>query len=140
VDPVPGAALEAVAIEERHEELKSSSLPLRCSAGSIPPQTREEASVAGGSPVVGGTRAGDGSRSALLHSGDGCLRGGEGHMPEPILTIYNHHTAGCGTPPAFTGKGADVYIGYFENRHGKQWSRSRDGRGELAGRGRRLGK
>ena len=27
--------------------------------------------------------------------------GREGHVSGPILTIYNQHTADCGTPPAF---------------------------------------
>jgi len=39
----------------------------------------------------------------------------------PILTIYNQHTAACGTPPAFSNESADVSIGYFANRYGEQW-------------------
>ena len=47
--------------------------------------------------------------------------GGEGHVSVPILTIYNQHTAACGTPPAFANESADLYIGYFANRYGEQW-------------------
>ncbi len=39
----------------------------------------------------------------------------------PILTIYNQHTAHCGTPPAVTKASPAVYVGYFENRFGEQW-------------------
>ena len=42
-------------------------------------------------------------------------------MSEPILTIYNHHTAACGIPPALSSASAGLYIGYFANRHGEQW-------------------
>ena len=42
-------------------------------------------------------------------------------MSEPMLTIHNHHAAASGIPPAFTNEAADLYIGYFENRHGEQW-------------------
>jgi hypothetical protein len=38
-----------------------------------------------------------------------------------MLTIYNHHAAACGIPPAFSNAGADLYIGYFANRYGEQW-------------------
>jgi hypothetical protein len=40
---------------------------------------------------------------------------------EPILTIYNQHTAHCGIPPALTKASRAVYVGYFENRYGEQW-------------------
>jgi hypothetical protein len=30
-------------------------------------------------------------------------------------------SAACGIPPAFSTQAADLYIGYFENRHGEQW-------------------
>lgn len=40
-------------------------------------------------------------------------------MPDPMLTIYNHHNASCGTPPAIQTDSAH-YTGYFENRHGEQ--------------------
>ena len=42
-------------------------------------------------------------------------------MSEPILTIYNHHTAACGIPPALSSASAGLYIGYFANRDGEQW-------------------
>lgn len=42
-------------------------------------------------------------------------------MSEPMLTIHNRHPAGGGIPPAFSTEAADLYIGYFENRHGEQW-------------------
>ena len=42
-------------------------------------------------------------------------------MSEPMLTIYNRHSAVCGLPPAISTEVADLYIGYFENRHGEQW-------------------
>jgi hypothetical protein len=42
-------------------------------------------------------------------------------VSEPMLTIHNHHAAACGIPPAFSNEAADLYIGYFENRHGEQW-------------------
>jgi hypothetical protein len=38
-----------------------------------------------------------------------------------MLTIHNRHPAACGIPPAFSTEAADLYIGYFENRHGEQW-------------------
>jgi hypothetical protein len=38
-----------------------------------------------------------------------------------MLTIHNHHPAACGIPPARSDKAADLYFGYFENRHGEQW-------------------
>ena len=38
-----------------------------------------------------------------------------------MLTIYNHHAAACGIPPAFSNETADLYIGYFANRDGEQW-------------------
>ena len=41
-------------------------------------------------------------------------------MSEPMLTIYNRHAAACGIPPAVSTEAADLYIGYFENRHGEQ--------------------
>ncbi len=47
--------------------------------------------------------------------------GGEGQVPRPILTVYNQHTAACGTPPAFSNQSGDLYIGYFANRYGEQW-------------------
>jgi hypothetical protein len=42
-------------------------------------------------------------------------------MSEPMLTIHNRHSAACGIPPAVSTEAADLYIGYFENRHGEQW-------------------
>jgi hypothetical protein len=42
-------------------------------------------------------------------------------VSEPMLTIHNRHPAACGIPPALTTEAADLYIGYFENRHGEQW-------------------
>ena len=42
-------------------------------------------------------------------------------MPEPILAIYNQHTAPCGTPPRVSNESPDLYIGYFENPYGEQW-------------------
>ena len=42
-------------------------------------------------------------------------------MSEPILTIYNRHPAACGVPPALSNASAELYIGYFANRHGEQW-------------------
>ena len=41
-------------------------------------------------------------------------------MSQPILTIYNHHAAACGIPPAASNASAELYIGYFANRHGEQ--------------------
>jgi len=38
-----------------------------------------------------------------------------------MLTIHNRHPAACGIPPAFSTEAADLYLGYFENRHGEQW-------------------
>ncbi len=40
---------------------------------------------------------------------------------EPILTIYNQHTAQCGTPPSFSKESPALYVGYFENPFGEQW-------------------
>jgi hypothetical protein len=42
-------------------------------------------------------------------------------VPEPMLTIYNHHTAACGIPPAISNDSAELFIGYFANRDGEQW-------------------
>ena len=42
-------------------------------------------------------------------------------MSAPMLTIHNRHSAACGIPSAFSTEAADLYIGYFENRHGEQW-------------------
>ena len=42
-------------------------------------------------------------------------------MSAPMLTIHNRHAAACGIPPAVSTEAADLYIGYFENRHGEQW-------------------
>ena len=42
-------------------------------------------------------------------------------MSQPMLTIYNHHTAACGIPPAVTNESAELHIGYVETRHGEQW-------------------
>jgi hypothetical protein len=47
--------------------------------------------------------------------------GGERHVSRPILTIYQHHMAMCGTPPTFSNEPAGLYIGYFENKYGEQW-------------------
>jgi hypothetical protein len=62
-------------------------------------------------------------------------------VSEPTLTIYNRHSAACGIPPAVSTKAADLYIGYFENRHGEQWifTFDRDARGAPPGRGHRPG-
>jgi hypothetical protein len=54
------------------------------------------------------------------------MSGGEGQVPAPILTLYNQHTAACGTPPAFSNESGDLYIGYFANRSGEQWIFTRD--------------
>ena len=40
---------------------------------------------------------------------------------EPILTIYNQHTAQCGRPPSLTKASPNLYVGYFENPFGEQW-------------------
>ena len=42
-------------------------------------------------------------------------------MTEPMLKIRNHHAASCGDPPIVASDTEDVYLGYFENRHGEQW-------------------
>jgi hypothetical protein len=42
-------------------------------------------------------------------------------VSEPMLTIHNRHAAACGIPPALSTEAADLYIGYFENRHGEPW-------------------
>jgi hypothetical protein len=42
-------------------------------------------------------------------------------MREPILTIFNQHSAQCGTPPPISNESHDLYIGYFENPFGEQW-------------------
>ena len=56
----------------------------------------------------------------MPREGDGG-RGGEGPVSVPSLTIYNQHTAACGTPPAFSNESADLSIGHFANRYGEQW-------------------
>lgn len=47
-------------------------------------------------------------------------------MSEPLLTIRNHHVAGCGDPPIIDGAAPDQYVGYFENQFGEQWVFTRD--------------
>jgi hypothetical protein len=42
-------------------------------------------------------------------------------MPEPMLCIHNRHSLACGDPPIVNSDDPDLYIGYFENRHGEQW-------------------
>lgn len=40
-------------------------------------------------------------------------------MPEPLLTVSNHHVPSCGLPPTINGD-EDCYVGYFVNTHGEQ--------------------
>ena len=40
---------------------------------------------------------------------------------EQHARVHNHHPGACGILPAFSNEAADLYIGYFENRHGEQW-------------------
>ena len=40
-------------------------------------------------------------------------------MNKPIVTIYNRHAEGCGTPPSLDN--VDRYISYFETYDGGQW-------------------
>ena len=57
-------------------------------------------------------------------------------MPDPLLTIRNHHTDAAGTPPLVTDEAAGQYIGYFENPFGEQWIftyNRRSGRAVLRG-------
>ena len=42
-------------------------------------------------------------------------------MSDPLLTIRNHHSLGCGDPPIVNDEDHDTYIGYFENQYGEQW-------------------
>jgi hypothetical protein len=42
-------------------------------------------------------------------------------MSEPLIRIQNHHALACGDPPIISSDNMDLYIGYFENRHGDQW-------------------
>ena len=70
------------------------------------------------------------------------MEGGERHVSEPMLTIYNHYTAACGIPPAVSNESAALHIGYFANplrRTVDLHVQSRDARGDPPGRGRRLG-
>ena len=41
-------------------------------------------------------------------------------MSAPFLTIRNNHTASGGDPPIVDNTAN--YVGYFENRHGEQWT------------------
>lgn len=43
-------------------------------------------------------------------------------MSEPLLRIRNHHAPTCGDPPIVNSDDLDVYIGYFENAFGEQWT------------------
>jgi hypothetical protein len=58
-------------------------------------------------------------------------------MAEPLLTIFNRHTASCGDPPIESAQpGDNRYIGYFENMFGEQWIFTYDraaGRAQLRG-------
>lgn len=47
-------------------------------------------------------------------------------MSDRLLTIRNHHVAGCGDPPIIDGAAQDQYVGYFENQFGDQWVFTRD--------------
>ncbi|TWT66687.1 hypothetical protein [Allorhodopirellula solitaria] len=49
-------------------------------------------------------------------------------MSAPLLTIRNHHAAGCGDPPIIDGTGRGQYVGYFENQFGEQWIFTRNRR------------
>jgi hypothetical protein len=58
-----------------------------------------------------------------------------------MLTIYNQHTAACGTPPVLSNESVDLYLGYFANQYGEQWIFTFDratGGGNSARRGRGL--
>lgn len=43
-------------------------------------------------------------------------------MSTPFLQIWNRHTKGCGEPPAISNEASKNYYGYFENKHGEQWT------------------
>lgn len=34
-------------------------------------------------------------------------------LGQPMLRIYNHHTAACDTPPALSHEAADLHLGYL---------------------------
>jgi len=42
-------------------------------------------------------------------------------MSDPLLTISNHHSPGCGDPPIIDDRNSDLYVGYFANAYGEQW-------------------
>lgn len=58
-------------------------------------------------------------------------------MAEPLLTIFNRHTASCGDPPIESSQPEhNHYVGYFENMFGEQWIFTFDrtaGTGQLRG-------
>ena len=58
-------------------------------------------------------------------------------MSEPLLTVFNNHTASCGDPPIERVQPSDNrYVGYFENMFGEQWIFTFDrkvGTGQLRG-------
>jgi hypothetical protein len=39
----------------------------------------------------------------------------------PLLSIHNHHSSNCGTPPQVDDRSLRQYTGYFENPFGEQW-------------------
>lgn len=42
-------------------------------------------------------------------------------MSEPVLTVFNRHSANCGQPPAYDTRDQGKYFGYFQSESGEQW-------------------
>jgi len=40
--------------------------------------------------------------------------------PRAVLSVANHHTDACGSPPRLDELRHGCYLGYFENQHGEQ--------------------
>jgi hypothetical protein len=43
-------------------------------------------------------------------------------MSEPIFSVSNHHPTTDNPPPAISDDDRNMYVGYFQNEHGEQWT------------------
>ena len=43
-------------------------------------------------------------------------------MSKPIFSVSNHHPTTDNAPPEITDNDGNVYVGYFQNEHGEQWT------------------
>ncbi len=43
-------------------------------------------------------------------------------MSKPIFTVSNHHATTENEPPEISDDDRNLYVGYFQNEHGEQWT------------------